>query len=130
MGKPGAISNNLSFGITITVSVTFLNFSRPFSAFLCLLKPSTVKGNVTTATVRAPIFLAISAITGAEPVPVPPPNPQVTKTMSLPSRTSFIVLSSSLADSSPTLGSLPAPNPRVTSFPIKIFLSALVSNKS
>jgi hypothetical protein len=34
--------------------------------------------------------LATSATTGAPPVPVPPPSPQVTKTMSAPLRTSTI----------------------------------------
>ena len=34
--------------------------------------------------VSAPTSLAISAITGDAPVPVPPPSPAVMKTMSLP----------------------------------------------
>ena len=37
------------------------------------------KGLVTTPTVRIPISFAAPAITGAAPVPVPPPIPQVTK---------------------------------------------------
>ena len=46
--------------------------------------PSNLKGLVTTATVRAPSSLARLAMTGAAPVPVPPPRPVVTKTMSAP----------------------------------------------
>ncbi|BAA29072.1 103aa long hypothetical protein [Pyrococcus horikoshii OT3] len=103
------------------MSEAFASLLRPYSAFLALLIPSIVNGSVTTETVRAPIFLAISAITGAAPVPVPPPRPQVTKTMSAPSRASLISLSLSFAASSPILGSLPAPSPLVISLPISIF---------
>ena len=39
---------------------------------------------MTTPTVSAPSSRAISAITGAAPVPVPPPMPAVTNTMSAP----------------------------------------------
>jgi hypothetical protein len=78
---------------------------------------------VATAMVRAPIFLAILAIIGAEPVPVPPPIPQVTKTMSAPSSFSFISSSLSSAHSSPTSGIPPAPSPPQVFLPIKIFLS-------
>ncbi len=125
MGRPGASSRSLSLGITITVSADFLNISKPFSAFLCLRMPSTVKGRVTIPTVRAPVFFATSATIGAAPVPVPPPRPQVTKTMSALSMASRKVRSSSRAACSPTEGSFPAPRPFVISRPIRIFLLAL-----
>ena len=51
-----------------------------------------------TPTVSAPIScLAISAITGAAPVPGPPPSPAVTKTMSAPLSASLISSRLSLA---------------------------------
>jgi len=43
-----------------------------------------VKGLVTTPTVRMPSERATSAITGAAPVPVPPPMPAVMNTMCAP----------------------------------------------
>jgi len=52
------------------------------SPFSILFLPSTVNGKVTTATVNAFNDFEISATTGAEPVPVPPPKPQVMKTRS------------------------------------------------
>ena len=62
----------------------------PVSAWLARRRPSKVNGRVTTPIVRAPRPLAIRATTGAPPVPVPPPSPAVTKTMSAPLRTSSI----------------------------------------
>ncbi len=44
--------------------------------------PSKLNGLVTTPTVSAPRSLAISAMTGAAPDPVPPPMPAVMKIMS------------------------------------------------
>ena len=85
-----------------------------------------LNGIVTTPTVRAPIFFAISATTGAAPVPVPPPSPQVINTISAPWSFDLISCSDSLAASSPTWGSDPAPSPLVISFPIRILSSALV----
>ena len=77
-----------------------------------------MNGFVTTATVRIPKFLAISATTGAAPVPVPPPIPHVTNTMSA----SFIIsLISSLFSSTalaPISGLAPAPSPFVSFSPI------------
>ena len=121
-GRFGATSNNLSFGIIITVSAADLSFSKPFSAFSLLLIPSAEKGIVATATVNAPAFLANLAMIGAEPVPVPPPSPQVTNTMSAPSSSSLSSSSVSSAHSSPTEGSPPAPNPPHVCFPKRIFL--------
>ena len=65
--------------------------------------------------------LANLDITGAEPVPVPPPRPQVTKTMSAPSSFSFIASSLSSALSSPMSGIPPAPSPPHVAFPISSF---------
>ena len=54
----------------------------PSSACRPLWAPSKLNGQVTTPTVRAPDSLAIWARTGAAPVPVPPPIPAATNTMS------------------------------------------------
>src|SRR5205814_10330873 len=58
--------------------------SSPTSASFILCCPSKKNGFVTTATVNAPISFEILATIGAAPVPVPPPSPQVIKTMSAP----------------------------------------------
>ena len=50
------------------------------------LGPSVLKGIVTMATVRMPNSRAALAITGAAPVPVPPPIPAVMNTILVPSR--------------------------------------------
>ena len=54
--------------------------------------------------VSAPSLRAIEATTGAPPVPVPPPSPAVTKTMSAPLRTSSISSRWSSAALRPDLG--------------------------
>ena len=72
---------SLSFGMVMAVSTTCFNASIPSSACFARFLPSKENGFVTTATVNAPISLHISAITGAAPVPVPPPNPAVMNTM-------------------------------------------------
>ena len=56
--------------------------SMPYSALRMRWRPSNRKGLETTPMVRMPISRAISAMTGAAPVPVPPPMPQVTNTRS------------------------------------------------
>ena len=56
----------------------------PSSAELARRRPSKANGRVTTPMVSAPSERAIRATTGAPPVPVPPPSPAVTKTMSAP----------------------------------------------
>ena len=118
------ISLNLSFGITTNVSTCFFNSSSPRSAWSILFFPSNLNGFVTIATVRAPNPWAISAITGAAPVPVPPPKPHVTKTISAPLRASSISFLLSSAASLPTSGSAPAPKPSVIDAPIWSFVSA------
>ena len=57
--------------------------SMPCSAWVMRRRPSKPKGLVTTPTVRMPASRAISATTGAAPVPVPPPMPAVMNTMSV-----------------------------------------------
>ena len=76
--------NNLSLSITIKESTCFESSVIPDSALTMCLLPSNLNGLVTTATVRAPVSFAISAIIGAAPVPVPPPIPAVINTMSDP----------------------------------------------
>ena len=66
--------------------------------------PSNANGLVTTATVRMPSSCAISATTGAAPVPVPPPMPAVRNSMSAPSISSAMRSRSSIAAWRPTLG--------------------------
>ena len=77
------------------------------------LLPSKPNGRVTTATVKAPSPFAIRAITGAAPVPEPPPIPAVIKTISAPVRASVNVSSLSSAALRPISGCPPAPRPRV-----------------
>jgi hypothetical protein len=72
------------WGSTIRVSTLASRRLMPESAFLPRRLPSKPKGLVTTPTVRAPQSRATWAMTGAAPVPVPPPMPAVTKTMSAP----------------------------------------------
>ena len=59
----------------------------PSSAFFILILPSNPKGLVTTPTVSIPISFAKLSYNGAAPVPVPPPIPAVTNTISVPSST-------------------------------------------
>ena len=66
--------------------------------------PSNLNGRVTTATVRMPRLFAISAMTGAAPVPVPPPMPAVMNSMSAPSIMLAMRSRSSIAASRPISG--------------------------
>ncbi len=93
-------------------------FSMPDIAFCILALASKLNGFVTTPTVRIPCSLASFATTGAAPVPVPPPMPQVTNTMSAP--LSDAVISSALSSAAflPTSGFAPAPSPLVSFAPI------------
>ena len=76
--------------MTMSVSTSSRMVSMPFSAWFERRRPSKVNGRVTTPMVSAPSERAMRATTGAPPVPVPPPSPAVTKTMSAPFRTSSI----------------------------------------
>ena len=84
------MDSSRSFGITISVSTSPRSRSMPSSAWDARRLPSKPNGRVTTPIVSAPSDLATFATTGAPPVPVPPPSPAVTKTMSAPLRTSSI----------------------------------------
>ena len=68
------------------------------------LSPSKWNGLVTTPTVRMPSSRTARAMTGAAPVPVPPPMPAVMKTMWEPARCSRISSSDSSAAPRPDLG--------------------------
>ncbi len=118
------IDNRRSLGITMRVSTSSRRVSMPASACEALRRPSKLKGLVTTPMVSAPSDLAMLATTGAPPVPVPPPSPAVTKTMSAPLRTSSISSRWSSAALRPTSGLAPAPSPRVSSRPTSSFTSA------
>ena len=84
------IDSRRSFGMTISVSTSLRSRSMPDSAWTMRRLPSNPNGRVTTPMVSAPSDRATFATTGAPPVPVPPPSPAVTKTMSAPLRTSSI----------------------------------------
>ena len=84
------VASSRSLGIVIMVSTHSRNSASPRSAWSCRRRPSNLNGLVTTATVSAPSSLARLATTGAAPVPVPPPRPVVTNTMSAPSRAEMI----------------------------------------
>ena len=86
--------------------------------------PSDANGSVTTATVSAPAFFAASAMMGAEPVPVPPPMPQVMNTRDASPMAAFMSSMDSWAAFSPTAGFEPAPLPLLTCLPSIIFLLA------
>ncbi len=81
-------------------------------------------------TVRIPISLAAFAITGAAPVPVPPPIPAVMNTIWVfTPRELIISLIFSSAALRPTSGFEPAPRPSVSSLPICILFGiGLFSN--
>ena len=79
------IVSSRSLGIVMMLSTHSRSASSPRSACSCRWRPSNLNGLVTTAMVSAPSSLARLAITGAAPVPVPPPRPVVTKIMSAPS---------------------------------------------
>ncbi len=104
----------------MTVSADFLSFSSPILAFFERRAPSLLKGRVTIAIVSAPRSLASFAITGRDPVPVPPPNPPVRNTISASLHASRISARASSAAPSPTVGSEPAPKPLVNCLPISI----------
>ena len=69
------------------------------------------------------MLFAMSAMTGAAPVPVPPPMPAVMNSMSEPSIISAMRSRSSIAASRPISGLAPAPSPRVSAVP-KLQLAA------
>src|SRR5437762_270259 len=62
----------------------------------------------------------MSATTGAAPVPVPPPMPAVTNTMSAPSSAFAMSSRDSVAAWRPISGFAPAPRPRVSAAPVLV----------
>ncbi|VUF12935.1 hypothetical protein MTDSW087_02630 [Methylobacterium dankookense] len=96
----------------------------PDSAVRMRRMPSNWNGFVTTPTVRMPMSRAARAMTGAAPVPVPPPMPAVMKHMWAPESWSRISSITSSAAAEPTSGCEPAPSPCVTLRPIWITRSA------
>ena len=112
-----ATRNRFWFGITISVSTCFWSSSMPASATRDRLLPSNWKGLVTTPIARTPCSRARRAITGAAPVPVPPPIPAVTNTMLAPARCPAISSSVSSAAARPISGRDPAPSPCVILWP-------------
>ena len=127
--KPASLAtaSNFSFGMTTVVSTESISSCKPRSAWFWRRLPSKANGLVTTATVSAPISLASDAMIGAAPVPVPPPRPVVTNTMSAPSSASMILSASSSAALRPTSGLAPAPRPLVSLTPSWIFTGAFDS---
>ncbi len=124
------MDSSRSLGMTMRVSTSSRSSAMPSSAWLARRRPSKVNGRVTTPMVRAPSERAMLATTGAPPVPVPPPSPAVTKTMSAPLRTSSISSRWSSAALRPTAGLAPAPSPRVSSRPTSSLTSASLINSA
>ena len=114
---PPITSSIRSFGMTSNESTNSPSSFMPCSAAAIRFLPSNWKGRVTTATVKIPFSRASWAITGAAPVPVPPPIPAVMKTISVPSSAAAILSRSSVAAWRPTSGFAPAPSPFVSPSP-------------
>ena len=124
------IDSSRSLGITMRVSTSSRRRAMPSSAALARRRPSNANGRVTTPIVKAPRLRAILATTGAPPVPVPPPSPAVTNTMSAPFMTSSISSAWSSAACLPTSGLAPAPRPRVSSRPMSSLTSASLMSRA
>ena len=114
------IDSKFSLETCIIASETSLSLFNPSFASFFLFLPSNLKGVVTIETLNAPTFFAIFAITGAAPVPVPPPRPVAINTKSEPTSIPWIDSSDSKAEFSPTSGFIPAPRPFVKDAPICI----------
>mmetsp|Transcript_7248 Transcript_7248/g.20904 ORF Transcript_7248/g.20904 Transcript_7248/m.20904 type:complete len:276 (-) Transcript_7248:718-1545(-) len=126
----GTICSRRSLLMTTRVSTS--SASRAMASLACFMRfrPSKANGLVTTPIVRAPIFLACCATTGAAPEPVPPPMPAVTKTRSLP-RIAFLISGMlSCAACWPTSGSPPQPRPRVILSPRARILLQLLDRRT
>ncbi|SKH11882.1 Uncharacterised protein [Mycobacteroides abscessus subsp. bolletii] len=124
------ICSSRSLGMTMRVSQLSRSEVMPSSACPLRRLPSNENGRVTTPMVSAPSLRAMLATTGAPPVPVPPPSPAVTKTISAPLRSSSISSLASSAALRPTSGSAPAPRPRVESRPTSSLTSASLINNA
>src|SRR5437763_1216865 len=110
--------------MTIRVSTCCWSSARPASAERARRAPSNASGLVQTPTVRMPLSRAALAITGAAPVPVPPPMPAAMKHMCAPSSEAIISSSVSSAAARPISGREPAPRPCVILSPSWIRRSA------
>ena len=106
-----------SFGTTIIVSTERLSSDSPCSAWRRRFLPSNANGRVTTAMASAPSSRAISPMTGAAPVPVPPPMPAAMNTRSAPSSALRTSSASSAIAWRPIPGRAPAPSPCVSRLP-------------
>jgi hypothetical protein len=100
-----------SFGMTISVSTFSLRRWMPWIGLDRAAAALELERPVTTPMVRALRLLATSAMTGAPPVPVPPPLPAVMNTMSAPLMTSSISSRCDSAAARPISGSDPRPAP-------------------
>ena len=108
------ISRRRSLLITNRASTCWAIRSTPSSAWMIFFSPSKIKGMVTIPTVRISISFAMRAMTGAAPVPVPPPIPAVMNTILVPSFSCALISSIlSSAASRARSGRLPAPSPCV-----------------
>ena len=87
-----ATLRSFSFGITMMLSHSLRSSFRPSKAVFMRFFISILKGVVTIAIVKAPTSFAAFAITGAAPVPVPPPKPAEINTRFAPSKT-FVISS-------------------------------------
>ena len=116
--------------MTIRVSTFSLSLSIPEIALIILCFASNLNGFVTTPTVRIPCSFASLATTGAAPVPVPPPIPHVTNTISAPLMAADNSSALSSAAFAPISGCAPAPSPFVSFSPIWISCGALQSCKA
>ena len=116
--------NRFWFGMIISVSTSLASSSMPALAERMRRPPSKSNGVVTTPTVKMPCSRAARAITGAAPVPVPPPMPAVTKAICEPCNMSTISAMVSSAAALPTSGLEPAPRPSVIFEPIWMRRSA------
>ena len=96
------VCNSLSLGTVISVSTLSRSCEIAYSALRRRFSPSKANGLVAKPTTKAPCSLAIFATTWPAPLPVPPPAPIVTKTMSAPSNTFLISSLDTLAACSPT----------------------------
>mmetsp|Transcript_19257 Transcript_19257/g.32360 ORF Transcript_19257/g.32360 Transcript_19257/m.32360 type:complete len:303 (+) Transcript_19257:201-1109(+) len=119
---PTAASSR-SLGMMISVST--LRRSSWIASIACVWRrrPSKLNGVVTMPTVKMPRDFATPAMTGAAPLPVPPPIPAVTNTISAPRTTSSTASRLSSAARLPISGLPPAPSPRVSCAPIWMCLS-------
>ena len=108
----GYISRRRSLLITSRASTCLDISSTPSSAWSILRSPSKRNGMVTIPTVRIPNSLETRAMTGAAPVPVPPPIPAVMNAIRVPSL-SIVRMSSMLSSAAwrAFSGLLPAPSP-------------------